>query len=141
MPTRQMVYILGTNDAYMTFKIILKNFSKKKKMPHQLKNWKKKKQKEQSTLSLRLFLSSKNQSSGQKYFFIPNWNFIQFKDVSTLIRKTKKVHIVEHAIPQVVLYPSKFAYWCSLGPLYQFMSYLVILSPGVLETGKLESLE
>ena len=45
MPTRQMVYILGTNDAYMTFKIILKNFSKKKKNATSTKKLKKKKNK------------------------------------------------------------------------------------------------
>ena len=94
-----MVYIVGTDDTYVTFKIILKNLVKK--MPRQLKTWEKKKtkQKEQSTPSLRLFLSSKKSKIKSKFFFYSNWNFIQFKDESTISRKTKKLHIVEHAIP------------------------------------------
>ena len=70
-----MVYIVGTDDTYVTFKIILKILVKK--MPRQLKTLEKKtkkkktKQKEQSTPSLRLFLSSKKSKIKSNFFFIP----------------------------------------------------------------------
>ena len=66
-----MVYIVGTDDTYVTFKIILKNLVKK--MPRQLKTWEKKKQnKKNNQLPLFDYFSlQKNQRSNQNFFFIP----------------------------------------------------------------------
>ena len=66
-----MVYIVGTNDTYVTFKIILKNLVKQ--MPRQLKTWEKKKQnKKNNQLPLFDYFSlQKNQRSNQNFFFIP----------------------------------------------------------------------
>ena len=66
-----MVYIVGTDDTYVTFKIILKNLVKK--MPRQLKTWEKKKQnKKNNQLPLFDYFSlQKNQRSNQIFFFIP----------------------------------------------------------------------
>ena len=66
-----MVYIVGKNDTYVTFKIILKNLVKK--MPRQLKTWEKKKQnKKNNQLPLFDYFSlQKNQRSNQNFFFIP----------------------------------------------------------------------
>ena len=66
-----MVYIVGTDDTYVTFKIILKNLVKK--MPRQLKTWEKKKQnKKNNQLPLFDYFSlQKNQRSNQIFFFSP----------------------------------------------------------------------
>ena len=66
-----MVYIVDTDDTYVTFKIILKILVKK--MPRQLKTWEKKKQnKKNNQLPLFDYFSlQKNQRSNQIFFFIP----------------------------------------------------------------------
>ena len=60
-----MVYIVGTDDTYVTFKIILKNLVKK--MPRQLKTWEKKRTINSLSSIISLFKKIKDQI---KFFFL-----------------------------------------------------------------------